>query len=101
MKQFFYTIIEEKESENPPIGSFNLDCVVRSVEYDKGKLVVLLNDFHSVKQEKVVPVGKNGKTEIRKETEVVSSNIYLNEEDTQRFIKLTSVSMPEVKETAF
>ena len=92
MNQFFYSVREPL----PPkpgdtdiqwvtyIHSFNKDAVVRSIEYEKGKVAILLNDGHEEAQDRQVKTA-SGKVEMKRERMWVVSQIYLNEVDTARF----------------
>ena len=80
--QFFYSA-----GENNVIGSFSIDKVIRTINYEPGKLVVLLNDFH---EEKLSVPGKGKNPTVVKET--VYSSIYLSEEDSKRFRDLTEIN---------
>jgi len=85
--QFFYTRkVEDKEFRD----SFNIDMVIRTVSIESGETIVLLDDLHE--QTKEVPEinpKTNRVTKIKKVTENVQSEIYLNKEDAERFYKLT------------
>lgn len=80
--QFFYTI--EGTEDKVYHGSFNPEYVVRSAEYEPGKLVVLLNDFH----ERTVDEPKrekSGKITTQKVRKTINSEIFLSAEDSIRF----------------
>ena len=66
------------------IDSFNLNKVIRSYEYEKGKLYVLLDDGHE-QAEDVPTVDSKGKTVMQRKRNWVSSEIYLSEQDTIKF----------------
>lgn len=96
MNQFFYSY--EGGTKEKPLtftGSFNINKIVRVYSAQKENcLVVMLDDFH----EEYLPmdVPKNAKkpeqgsrVEMRKTD--VASHIELNEEDSQRFRKLTEI----------
>lgn len=103
--QFFYTIEatpngivkegEEQEIVNL-VGSFNMDKVIRTLEYDKDKLMILLDDFHPEFRDVRIPLyGKNNKSnggfKIEHREITVCSEIMLNEEDSKRYRELTEV----------
>lgn len=88
--QFFYTIVQDDPKADQVRGSFGLDRVVRTMEYGKGKLMCLLDDMHTEQRKMPVP-GKNGKVNMVTQNVSVASEIFLNEEDTARYIELTSV----------
>jgi hypothetical protein len=92
MKQFFYSRrqpLPPKQGETEIqwetfTDSFNLAMVIRSYEYEKGKLYVLLNDGHE-QADDVQATDAKGKPVIQRKRNWVCSEIYLNEEDTIRF----------------
>jgi len=93
--QFFYTVLgSEVESQPTKLGSFNPDYVIRSIQYAENRIVVLLDDFHEIKESQTLPVGKNGKTITKTSEDVVCSEIFLNEDDSNRFMNLCSISTP-------
>lgn len=87
--QFFYTrkvALPLKEDETEPkydyfIDSFNINKVIRSVQVEKNKTLVLLDDFHQRKEQ--VPIyNKQGKhTGFKNELGTYQSEIYLTEEE--------------------
>jgi len=102
--QFYYTIETktpaEKEGEEEVItktmGSFNMEKVNVTVEYEPNKLLVMLDDYHNQFETVRMPLfNKQGehnrsfKLEYREVT--VNAQIRLNEEDTKRYIQLTEV----------
>ena len=91
MSQFFYS---RKQLSKTPEGeerllvmtdSFNINSVVRTLEYEPGKLVVMLNDGHE--EARTVPVYSrtNKETGEKRERQWVVSEIYLDGEDVDRF----------------
>ena len=72
------------------IDSFNMEKVIRTIELETGERLVLLNDIHDRKEE--VPVYSNGKNPrqiaSKNITRTVQSEIYLNENDSKRFVNL-------------
>jgi len=97
-KQFFYSrkepleLIEGEEQQYKTFrDSFSLDLIIRSMELEDGRRIVLLNDIHERNQE-VPVVNKNRQvTGYRKEKMVVQSEIYLDKEDNERFVKLNDL----------
>jgi hypothetical protein len=93
MSQFFYTRKEPRMPQsgdtglvyNSFIDSFNMDCVVRSYEYERNKVLVMLNDGHeeSREVENTAPP-KKGTAPERRRVWVVSE-IYLEGNDVTRF----------------
>ena len=95
MNQFFYSRemeVGKNEDGSSKVevftDSFNVNKVIRSYEYEKGKILILLDDGHEDSDYKQVPK-QNGKgVEIKKERQWKQSEIYLNETDTTRFRSL-------------
>lgn len=93
--QFIYKRIETippsegKEAETREYqDSFNLEYVIRSLELEDGRRIVLLDDMHERVQE-VPQFNKQNKiTGYTKQRTVVQSEIYLEKEDNERFVKL-------------
>jgi fructose-bisphosphate aldolase class 1 len=88
--QFFYT---RKEGDDVFTDSFNINKVIRTVKVEDDKLLVLLDDLHertvempdiSVKTNKVIGTKKQRNT--------YQSEIYLEGDDIQRFIRLTEIN---------
>lgn len=88
---FFHTLVTPETEKEPRIGSFNLTKVVRTVEYEPNKIVVLLDDFHESFVPKVT-TARSGKQSVSERKEVVASEIPLTEEDTKRFRELVEIS---------
>lgn len=93
MSQFFYTRKEPRAPQpgdtglvyNYFIDSFNMNSVVRSYEYEKGKLLVMLNDGHEESREVDNPTPlKKGQQPERRRVWVVSE-IHLEGYDVERF----------------
>lgn len=99
MSQFFYTRKEPRMPQsgdtglvyNSFIDSFNMDSVVRSYEYERNKVLVMLNDGHeeSREVENAAPPKKGAAPERRRVW--VVSEIYLEE-----MTLLVSVLLQEV-----
>lgn len=86
--QFFYTL--EKSDKTTCMGSFNPEYVIRTMQYEGEKLVVMLDDFHPMKTP-VRKMNKNGKLIEQIEESTVCSEIWLNEEDSKRYRELTQI----------
>ena len=72
------------------LASFNIEKVIRSVETEEGKLIVILDDFHEEKKQ-AIRHNSNGKPVPFVETQMLQSEITLNKEDKERFRLLTSI----------
>ena len=99
--QFFYTLeytvapsAPTRANDEPIImrrmASFNIEKVIRSIETEDGKLVIILDDLHEETKLVKVP-NQNGKLIPKMETQILQSEIHLNEEDKIRFRKATSM----------
>jgi hypothetical protein len=88
MSLFFYT---RKQDEKVYTDSFNLNKVIRSVQVDDDKLLVLLDDAHE-RSETVPDVDpKTGKTKgTKRERNTYSTEITLTGEDITRFNNLNN-----------
>ena len=106
--QFFYTMeytvapsAPTRANDEPIImrrmASFNIEKVIRSVETEDGKLIVILDDFHEEKKQ-AVKHNANGKPIAYVDTQVLQSEIHLNEEDKRRFRKATSFYEIEINQ---
>ena len=106
--QFFYTMEYQVAPAAPtrandaPItmrrmASFNIEKVIRSIETEDGKLVVILDDLHEETKLVKVP-NQNGKLIPKMETQILQSEIHLNEEDKRRFRKATSFYEIEINQ---
>jgi hypothetical protein len=95
-KHFFYTRrqpIAPKEGSTEVTfreftDSFNVDLVIRTHEMDDGRRYVILNDFHERAQEIPEVNPKSGKTTYVKRKSVVQSEIYLEKDDAENFVKI-------------
>jgi hypothetical protein len=87
--QFFYTaIIGDKEY----LASLNVNKVIRTLENDEAGLIVILDDFNErVTEQPDIDLKTNKMRGFKKVRETVQSEITLNAEDTQRFIKLFEI----------
>lgn len=77
------------------MASFNVDKVIRSVETEEGKLIVILDDFHEEKKQ-AIKHNANGKPVPFIETQMLQSEITLNKEDKDRFRMITGLPAPIV-----
>jgi hypothetical protein len=73
------------------MASFNIEKVIRSVETEDDKLIVILDDFHE-ETKQVIVHNMNGKPVPKMETQMLQSEIHLNEEDKIRFRMMTSIA---------
>lgn len=92
--QFFYTLVSSDEKAPIVRGSFAVNKVIRTVEYEPGQIICLLDDFHQETRQVPTQVGKNGKTAMVKSVETIASEIFLNTEDSARFIALMNIETP-------
>lgn len=92
-----YTRKEAVEGTDPVeykeyVDSINVDKIIRSVEMTDGSIIVLLDDMHERTRE--VP-NINPKTNkvmgTKKVTEVYQTEVYLYDEDVERFRNLTKI----------
>jgi hypothetical protein len=82
---FFYT--RKSEDDKVYTDSFNLNKVIRSVQMDDNKVLVLLDDVHERPED--VPEVKNGKVIGQKRVRnVFQTEISLFDEDATRFNNL-------------
>jgi len=87
MSLFFYT----RKSEDGKIftDSFNLDKVIRSVQMDDNKVLVLLDDAHDRSEDVPDIDPKTGKQKgIKRQRNTYSTEISLFDEDVTRFHNL-------------
>jgi phosphoribosylamine-glycine ligase len=90
MKQFFYTrlVKTEKEESKNYLDSFNLDMVIRTVELDGGKRLVVLNDFHEETREKPIINKQHKITGYKNQKDTYQSEIVLEPEDAEKYVNL-------------
>jgi hypothetical protein len=89
MSLFFYT----RKSEDGKIftDSFNLDKVIRSVQIDDNKVLVLLDDAHDRSEDVPDVDPKTGKQRgIKRQRNTYSTEISLVDEDVTRFNNLNN-----------
>jgi hypothetical protein len=81
---FFYT---RKDGDKTYTDSFNLNKVIRSVQIEDNKVLVLIDDIHERPED--VPEIKNGKVVGQKRVRnVFQTEINLSDEDITRFHNL-------------
>jgi len=87
--QFFYTaVIADKEY----IASLNVNKVIRTLENDEAGLIIILDDFNErVTEQPDIDLKTNKFKGMKKVRETVQSEITLNKEDAERFIKLFEI----------
>lgn len=87
--QFFYTAtIGNKEY----IASLNINKVIRTLENDEAGLIIILDDFNErVTQQPDIDIKTNKMKGYKNVRETVQSEITLNKEDAERFIKLFEI----------
>lgn len=86
---FYYT---RKDGEKEFKDSFNINKVIRTLEEEDGKTLVLLDDLHERVMEVPVYDQRTGKVkETRRERNTYQSEIHLEPEDAKRLFTLTNV----------
>ncbi len=86
--QFFYT---RKEGDKEYTDSFNVNKVIRSIEFED-ELVVLLDDIHERVEEIPTHNPKSGKVVgVQRKRDIFQSDIHLKGDDIARFRKLTTI----------
>ncbi len=91
--QFFYDreeVVGKSEDKTTDLtetrkDSFNPEMVIRSYEYVKGKITIILSDGHEEAQEVPQMNSKRQITGYKRERSWVTSQIFLNENDTKRY----------------
>ena len=87
MSLFFYT--RKTEDDKVFTDSFNLNKVVRSVQVDENKVLVLLDDTHDRSEDVPDVDPKTGKTKgVKRQRNTYSTEISLFDEDVTRFYNL-------------
>jgi len=85
--QFFYTA---KIGEKEYVASLNINKIIRTLANDEGGLIIILDDFNErVTQQPDIDLKTNKMKGFKNVRETVQSEIELNAEDAERFIKLT------------
>lgn len=98
-EQFFYkrkVQIPPKEGETETqyveyTDSFQIDKVIRSMELEDGSRLILLDDIHERVQDAPIISNKGRTTGYKKERGTFQSELYLDKDDSQRFITTTQV----------
>jgi len=89
MSLFFYT--RKTEDGKVFTDSFNLDKVIRSVQMDDNKVLVLLDDAHDRSEDVPDVDPKTGKQRgIKRQRNTYSTEINLVDEDVTRFNSLNN-----------
>lgn len=94
------TIIKKEGYTKVILNSFNLNCVIRAMTMDDGKLLVLLNDLHEryETKPKIHPktgepkFDRKGKMMFERVKETFQSEIYLSKKEGKQYLKLTAVN---------
>ena len=87
MSLLFYT--RKTEDDKVFTDSFNLNKVVRSVQVDENKVLVLLDDTHDRSEDVPDVDPKTGKTKgVKRQRNTYSTEISLFDEDVTRFHNL-------------
>jgi hypothetical protein len=85
--QFFY---KAKIGDKEYLASLNLNKVIRTLATDEDGLIVILDDFNErVTQQPDIDLKTNKMKGMKNVRETVQSEIHLNKEDAERFIKIT------------
>ena len=85
--QFFYTA---KIGDKEYLASLNVNKIIRTLANDAGGLIIILDDFNERVTEKPdIDLKSNKFKGYKKVRETVQSEIELNADDAQKFIKLT------------
>tara|TARA_R110000868_G_scaffold116999_1_gene310937 strand:- start:1447 stop:1719 length:273 start_codon:yes stop_codon:yes gene_type:complete len=89
MNQFFYT---RTENEKTFRDSFSMNKVIRTVEMEEGKVLVLLDDLHERSQEVPdIDIRTNKMKGTKRQRNTFQSEITLDVADAERFYKLTNI----------
>lgn len=97
--QFFYTRRQPrspKEGETGPqfenfTDSFNVNMVIRTMELEDKRILVLLDDAHDRHEKEQIVNKRNQVTGTRNAIHTYQSEIYLSPEDGQRFRDFATV----------
>jgi len=88
--EFFYSRTEKNQDGSDKLltDSFNTDRVIRTLEMEDGRRLVLLDDIHQ-RSENVPDIDPrtNKVKGMKRQTNVYQSEIFLNKEDNLRFVK--------------
>lgn len=89
MNQFFYT---RTEGDKTFRDSFNINKVIRTVEMEEGKVLVLLDDLHERSQEVPdIDLRTNKMKGTKRQRNTFQSEITLDAADAERFYKTTNI----------
>lgn len=102
MSQFFYVRKEPKpsaEGQLPEfkevVDSFNVEFVIRTMQLDDDRRLVLLNDMHERSMDVPDIDPKTNKMRgMKRERNVYQSEIYLEPKDAERFVRGQSTMIP-------
>jgi hypothetical protein len=87
--QFFYTA---KIGDKEYLASLNVNKIIRTLANDAGGLIIILDDFNErVTQQPDIDIKTNKFKGYKNVRETVQSEIELNKEDAERFIKLFEI----------
>jgi hypothetical protein len=87
--QFFYTA---KIGDKEYVASLNINKIIRTLANDAGGLIIILDDFNErVTQQPDIDIKTNKFKGYKNVRETVQSEIELNKEDAERFIKLFEI----------
>lgn len=74
------------------IDGFNINKVIRSIQMEDGRLIILLDDIHERSQEVPAFNPKTGKqTGFKRERGTFQTEVYLEGDDIERFRQLTGI----------
>lgn len=98
---FEYTVAPATQVTPEPVvikrmASFNIEKVIRTLETEDDKLIVILDDFHEETRQSVKN-NSNGKPIVGTEKVMLQSEIHLNPEDKDRFRAATNIWDPVPK----
>jgi hypothetical protein len=80
------------EGEKKFKDSFNINKVIRSMEIEDGKRIVVLDDFHErVEQVPDINPKTNKVMGVRRERTTFQSEIYLDVEDAKKFSEICEI----------
>lgn len=79
---------EQPEEFKDMTDTFNIDCVIRTVERSDGSRLVVLNDFHEEMRDIPQFNKKREYIGVKKERNTYQSEIVLTLEDSENFMKL-------------
>lgn len=89
-KNIFYCKIDSQTPGEKLVVGFPLDRILKVIQYAPDKLCVLLEDLNEQSVEKQ-RMGKGNKVESYRVKETIQTMFYLDEEDSIRLMKLSSI----------